>query len=345
MKSSQEFKLHNVSCMSCVGKIEKTLGQLAGIDEARVNFAERTLLVLGSVDANEVITTLAKIGYQVSCSREEITAEILQKADIAQLLKIIIPAVLGLFIMVYGMSAQAAMITSDAVNLFWLCMTGLRLFIMFYAAHHLYRAAYKAFLQHHATMDTLISVGTLAAWGYSAMVILFPYWMPENARHIYVEASLLIIALVNLGAFLEVKARGRTSLAIQHLIGLQPQTAHVVLKNGKVQEIAINQIKPGDSVRVRPGEKIALDGIVVEGKSHVDESMLTGEASAIPKNIEDEVYAGTINKNGSFTYEVTKATEATLLGQIVTLVRNAQSTKPSIAKLADVVSSYFVLRL
>ncbi len=342
MKASQEFKLHNVSCMSCVSKIEKTLAQLSLIDNVRVNFAERTLLVLGSVDADEVITALAKIGYQVSSSREEVTADILHKADMTQLLKIIIPTVLGLFIMVYGMSAQAAMITSDAVNLFWLCMTGLTLFILFYAAQHMYYAAYKALLQHHATMDTLISLGTLAAWGYSAMVIFFPYWMPENARHVYLEASLLIIALVNLGAFLEVKARGRTSLAIQHLIGLQPQTAHVVLKDAKVQEVAINYIKPGDLLRVRPGEKIALDGIVVVGKSHVDESMLTGEGIAVSKNIDDEVYAGTINKNGSFTYKVTKATKDTLLAQIVTLVKNAQSTKPSIAKLADVVSSYFV---
>jgi len=166
--------------------------------------------------------------------------------------------------------------------------------------------------------------------------------VPAQSRHVYFEAALIILSFVNLGAALEVRARGKTSQAIQRLIGLQPKTATRVLADGTEESVLIEALKVGDSVRVRPGEKIALDGVIIDGHSTIDESMLTGESMPVQKKLDDDVFGATINKTSSFIFKVTKIGQETVLSQIIRLVSAAQNTKPSIAKLADTISSFFV---
>jgi Cu+-exporting ATPase len=335
-----EFVIQNMSCASCVKKIESSLLRLSAIESASVNFADKTLTVNGTLEEKAVIRELSLLGYK---------AELQQKNQVDHnhntlslfTTKVLLPGLVGLFILIYGMS-YAPVIMPHSINVFWLITGLVTIAIMFFSGGHLYKAAYKSFLQHYATMDTLIALGTLAAWAYSMLIIVLPDIVPENARHVYLEAALIIIALVNLGAFLESKARGKTSEAIKHLIGLQPKTAFRISDDGQDEEIPIDQLVKGDLLRVRPGEKIALDGIVVEGESNIDESMLTGEAIPVKKSKGDGVFSGTINKTGSFIYRVSKIGKDTVLSQIITLVKQAQNTKPSIAKLADTVSSYFV---
>jgi Cu+-exporting ATPase len=190
-------------------------------------------------------------------------------------------------------------------------------------------------------MDTLIAIGTGVAWVYSSFVVIFPDSVSEIARHVYFDTATLIITFINLGSALEMRARGKTSEAIKRLIGLQPKTARVQ-REGKEIDIPIEQVQMDDIVRVRPGEKIPVDGELVEGSSHVDESMLTGEPVPVSKKVGDEVVGGSVNKSGSFLFKATRIGKDTALSQIIEMVRKAQNTKPEIGRLADKVSSIFV---
>jgi Cu+-exporting ATPase len=190
-------------------------------------------------------------------------------------------------------------------------------------------------------MDTLIALGTGTAWLFSIIIVASPEWVPASARHAYFEAAAIIIALINFGAALEMRARGKTSEAIKRLIGLQPKTARVV-RDGAEIDIAIEDVGLDETVRVRPGERIAVDGVIIEGHSTVDESMLTGEPVPVRKETGDEVVAGTINKLGSFLFKARRIGKDTVLSQIIEMVRAAQSSKPPIGRLADKVSSVFV---
>jgi Cu+-exporting ATPase len=190
-------------------------------------------------------------------------------------------------------------------------------------------------------MDTLIALGTGTAWLYSMVVVFFPDAVPDQARHVYFEATAIIIGLIDLGLALELKARGRTSEAIKRLIGLQAKTARVI-RDDKELDIAIELVLLNDVVRVRPGEKIPVDGEVVEGHTAIDESMLTGEPMPVEKATGDTVAAGTINKSGSILFKATRVGKDTALAQIINMVKRAQNSKPPIGRLADVISAYFV---
>lgn len=176
---------------------------------------------------------------------------------------------------------------------------------MIYASGHLYRNAWKESVNNHATMNTLIALGTGAAWVYSQLITIFPGIVPPLAQHVYFEAALIIIALVDLGAGLEIRARGKTSQAIRRLIGLQAKTARVVRQQQEI-DVLIEDVLLGDIVRARPGDKIAVDGEVIEGPSMVDESMLTGEPIPIKKVPGDNVIGGCINKTGTFLFKATR---------------------------------------
>ena len=190
-------------------------------------------------------------------------------------------------------------------------------------------------------MDTLIALGTGAAWWYSMVVVLVPTALPEAARHVYFEASAMIIGLINLGQALEVRARGKTSAAVKRLLDLGAKTARV-MRDGKETDIPVEQVQTGDLLRVRPGEKIAVDGEVQEGQSRIDESMLTGEPMPVEKTPGDRVSAGTLNEGGTLLYKATAVGRDTALSQIVALVKKAQGSKPPIGRLADQVSAVFV---
>jgi Cu+-exporting ATPase len=213
--------------------------------------------------------------------------------------------------------------------------------VMLFSGWHIYLNAAKTLLKLHTNMNTLVTLGTGAAWIYSMLIVIWPKLVPQAAGHVYFEAAVIILAFIDLGAALEIRARGKTSQAIRRLIGLQVKTAKVI-RGKKEIEIPIEKIKVGDVLHVRPGEKIAIDGEIIEGQSTIDESMLTGEPMPVTKKIGDKVVGATINKTGSFLFKATHIGKDTVLAQIIKLVQEAQNTKPPIGKLADKVVAIFV---
>ena len=212
---------------------------------------------------------------------------------------------------------------------------------MFYTGWPIHRTGWLALSHRTADMNSLITLGTIAAFGYSLVVTLFPGALPADVQAVYFEAVGVIVTLILLGRLLETKAKAGTGEAIRTLIGLQPRTARVV-REGAEAEVAIEDVALGDIVVVRPGEKLPVDGQVVEGSSAVDESMVTGEPIPVTKPAGDTVIGATINQTGAFRYEATKVGADTMLAQIIKLVREAQGSKAPIQRLADQVSGYFV---
>ena len=190
-------------------------------------------------------------------------------------------------------------------------------------------------------MDTLVALGTGAAWLFSMLVVTFPDWFPPASRHVYFEASAMIVGLISLGHYIEAKAKAKTTRSLQALINLQPNEAVLITESGD-QVIAIDQITEGMQLRIKPGEKAPIDGHVVSGESYLDESMLTGEPVPVYKQSGDTISAGTLNQDGSLVIKATGVGSNTMLSRIITMVREAQSSKPAIAKLADQISAVFV---
>ena len=350
--ASQELIIDGASCASCVGKIEKALRAVAGVESAAMNFALRTAQVTGDVEADSLIKAVESIGYNAKSTNEASDDELLDEKEIADekyyssLLKQMWLALgLGIPLMIYSLAGGPMTVDTTLERIVWLFIGMLCLGIMYFAGKHFYLGAWKSFINHSANMDTLIALGTGTAWIYSMIVVFFPLALPEMARHVYFEATAMIIGLINLGLALEVKAKGRTSEAIKRLLGLQAKTARVVRAiDGKEQEIdiAIADVSLNDIVRVRPGEKISVDGIVVQGRTSIDESMLTGEPMPVEKSANDEVVAGTLNKSGSILFKATRVGKDTALAHIINMVKRAQNSKPPIGRLADVISGYFV---
>ena len=350
--ASQELIIDGASCASCVGKIEKALRAVAGVESAAMNFALRTAQVTGDVEADSLIKAVESIGYNAKSTNEASDDELLDEKEIADekyyssLLKQMWLALgLGIPLMIYSLAGGPMTVDTTLERIVWLFIGMMCLGIMYFAGKHFYLGAWKSFINHSANMDTLIALGTGTAWIYSMIVVFFPLALPEMARHVYFEATAMIIGLINLGLALEVKAKGRTSEAIKRLLGLQAKTARVVRAiDGKEQEIdiAIADVSLNDIVRVRPGEKISVDGIVVQGRTSIDESMLTGEPMPVEKSENDEVVAGTLNKSGSILFKATRVGKDTALAHIINMVKRAQNSKPPIGRLADVISGYFV---
>jgi Cu+-exporting ATPase len=346
--TQQELIIEGASCASCVSKIEKSLKQVAGVTSAEMNLAQRTVSVTGSAKSDKLIVAIEKAGYhaKVSTAASEDDAqsekEAADKIYYKRLIRDMgIALSVGIPLMVYGLVVGEMTVSTTTEQLVWLLIGMVTLGVMVFSGKHFYVGAWQSFKNHSANMDTLIALGTGTAWLYSMVVVFVPEAVPEMARHVYFEATAMIIGLINLGLALELKARGRTSEAIKRLIGLQPKTARVI-RDGIEVDIPIDQVMLNDVVRVRPGEKISVDGKVIEGHSAIDESMLTGEPMPVEKTVGTEVVAGTINKTGSILFEATRVGKDTALAQIINMVKRAQNSKPSIGRLADVISAYFV---
>ena len=346
--TTQELIIDGASCASCVSKIEVALKSVPGVDKAEMNFALRTVLVTGKVGVDILIKAIETIGYNAKLSNEASDDELIDEKEIADqkyyssLMKQMWVALgLGVPLMIYSIAGGPMTVDTTLERGVWLFIGLLCAAIMYFAGKHFYVGAWKSFVNHSANMDTLIALGTGTAWIYSMVVVFFPMALPEMARHVYFEATAMIIGLINLGLALEVKARGRTSDAIKRLIGLQAKTARVV-RDKKEIDIAIEQVLLNDIVRVRPGEKIPVDGVVIQGHTSIDESMLTGEPMPVEKVEEDEIVAGTLNKSGSILFKATRVGKDTALAQIINMVKRAQNSKPPIGRLADVISAYFV---
>lgn len=344
----QELIIEGAGCASCVGKIETALTQVAGVIDAEMNFAQRTVTVTGLADSGELIKAVENAGYNAKASVAEHEEDALaekEKADWAYYKRLMremtMALMLGVPLMVYSVVVGEMTVTTTTERLAWLIIGVLTLGVMVFSGKHFFVGAWQSLKNHSANMDTLIALGTGTAWLYSMVVVFIPGVVPEMARHVYFEATAMIIGLIDLGLALEIKARGRTSEAIKRLIGLQAKTARVLRDNQEL-DVAIEQVLLNDIVRVRPGEKVPVDGEVIEGRTAIDESMLTGEPMPVEKGEGDEVVAGTLNKTGSILFKATRVGKDTALAQIINMVKRAQNSKPPIGRLADVISAYFV---
>jgi len=339
------LSLSGMGCASCVDTIEKTLAAVSGVAEASVNFAERTAVVNGTADIGVLVQAVKDAGYEASELRSAEDEFEKESAEMAHyrglLLKAMVAGAVGVPLFIFGMAGWLPDLVTPFGQGFWFLVGLATLFVLYYSGRHFFTGAWKSFLNHNANMDTLIALGTGSAWFYSMLVVLFPGMVPSLAQHAYFEAAAIIIALINLGSALEMRARGKTSEAIQRLIGLQPKTARVV-RSGEEIDIPIEAVELNDILRVRPGEKLAVDGIITEGHSSVDESMLTGEPMPVSKTEGDEVVGGTLNKSGSFLFRATRIGKDTALAHIIEMVRQAQNSKPAIGRLADKISAIFV---
>jgi Cu+-exporting ATPase len=343
--SYKRLYVSDISCASCVNTIETALKSLPGVDEVEVNFADRTVNVSGNAAEDVLIKAIAGSGYTaclVEDSTQDSDKENQELAHYKELLKkTIVAGVISLIIIAVTMLDLLPDLTTFKGQFSWGIVSLLSLFVLVYSGGRFFTGALKSFKNHNANMDTLIAIGTGVAWVYSTFVVIFPDSVSEIARHVYFDTATLIIAFINLGSALEMRARGKTSEAIKRLIGLQPKTARV-LRDAQEVDIPIDQVLLDEVVRVRPGEKIPVDGELTEGSSHVDESMLTGEPIPVSKKVGDQVVGGSVNKSGSFLFKATHIGKDTALSQIIEMVRKAQNTKPEIGRLADKVSSIFV---
>ncbi len=342
--NSTVLKIEGMHCASCQAPIERALKAVPGIGEININLADREVYVEGAVTDDVLVAAVAQAGYEAKIERDESPEDTDQANQnyYRQLMRnTTLALVVGVPLMVFGFFESAIDSAWTPLRWFWLSMAGATLAVLILAGRHFFIGAWNAFKTHSATMDTLIALGTGMAWSYSTVIVLFPELVPEIARHVYFEAAAIIIGLINLGQALEQKARGRTSQAIRRLLDLQQKTARVV-RDGKEIDVPIASVIVGDIVRVRPGEKIAVDGVVSDGQSNIDESMLTGEPVPVNKSEGDEVSAGTLNKTGSILYRATRVGAETALAQIIKMVRQAQNSKPPIGKLADVIAGIFV---
>ncbi len=339
------LSISGMSCAGCVGTVENALRNVPGVAEANVNFAEHTALVTGGVDSQALIDAVSKVGYtaaELATEEAEQEKEAIELAYYHALLhKSLVAVVVGVPLFIGGMSGWFPALGEAYSQLVWLLAAAATLGVMVYSGGHFYTSAWNAFRRHAANMDTLIALGTGAAWLFSTVISLIPELVPPMARHAYFEAAVIIIALINIGSALEMKARGKTSEAIKRLIGLQPKVA-LVVRDGKEREILISEVGLGETIRVRPGERIPVDGMIITGQSNIDESMLSGEPMPVSKGKGDDVTGGTINGTGSFLFQSKRIGKDTVLAQIIDMVRQAQSSKPAIGRMVDKVAAVFV---
>jgi len=335
------ISITGMHCTSCAQNIEKSLRKLKGVSRADVNFTtERATVEFNEnvINENEIIEAIEKLGYNVIKETEEaVDKEKMARESEIRKLKILFLFSLALSVPIFIISMVLEwfniMIPDKNIILFLLATP-----VQFIVGYGFYKGAFSALKSKTATMDSLISIGTSAAYFYSLFVVLFPNILGE---HVYFETSAVLMTFIIFGKWLEAVTKGKTSEAIKKLIGLQPKTA-IVIRNGKELLVQIKDAIAGDIVTVKPGQRIPVDGLVIEGHSSVDESMITGESIPIEKKRGDKVIGGTFNKHGSFKFKATKVGRDMVLSQIIKLVEDAQGSKAPIQRLADKVSSYFV---
>jgi len=333
------FPVGGMTCASCVSRVEQALNSVPGVVSVNVNLASEkaTVEYLESTSPADLQKAVSGAGYTLGAEAEKMedVTTAAQREISALRQRLILAAVIGASIM-------ALMWTPSFIGkpyLLWAMATP----VQFWAGLRFYRGMWGALKHRTADMNTLIAVGTSAAYFYSVVAVLFPGLFTASGleANLYFDTSAMIVALILLGRFLEARAKGQTSEAIKTLIGLRPKTA-LVVRDGKEVDIPVDDVQVGDLILVRPGERVPVDGIVRQGYSSIDESMITGESIPVEKNVGDPVIGATINKTGSFQFEATKVGKDTTLAQIVRMVEEAQGSKAPIQRLADVIASYFV---
>ncbi|MDT3251732.1 copper-exporting P-type ATPase CopA [Serratia sp. root2] len=342
---SVQLLLSGMSCASCVSKVQSALQSVPGVEQARVNLAERSALITGGADPQALVAAVEKAGYGAEMIQDETERRERQQQTAQDNMKrfrwqAALGLALGIPLMAWGLFGGSMSLTPETQRP-WLLVGLITLAVMVFAGGHFYRNAWRALLNGSATMDTLVALGTGAAWLYSISVNLWPDFFPMEARHLYYEASAMIIGLINLGHALEQRARQRSSQALERLLDLTPPTARLVTDDGE-KTIALAQVQLGMTLRLTTGDRIPVDGEIVQGEVWLDEAMLTGEAVPQQKGIGDTVHAGTVVDDGSVLFRAGAIGSKTTLARIIKLVRQAQSSKPEIGKLADRISAVFV---
>ena len=347
-----DLPISGMSCSSCVAKVENKLKKMTGVVHAQVNFASETAtveFVSEQINRQDLILVIESLGYKVTDSQlgDPVAGE--KTARESELKKLQSRFLLGLFLVI-PLFILVHWSNLGLDNLFTLSKQGnfqLQLIIQtpiqFWVGWQFYRGAWNALKNRTSDMNTLIATGTSAAYIYSVLVTFVPSLFAAEGlvSEVYFDTAGVIIVLILLGRLLEARAKGQTSEAIKKLIGLQAKTARVV-RAGQELKIPIEDVVMGDTVIVRPGEKIPVDGVIIEGTSAVDESMVTGESIPVEKQVGAEVIGVTINKTGSFRFKATKVGKDTMLAQIIRMVQEAQGSKPPIARMADIIAAYFV---
>jgi len=353
-ETSIELSVAGMHCASCVGSVEAELAAVPGVVDAAVNLADETArvrVVGGTVRPETLMEAVRRAGYGAEVisagTREDEARAAARDAEVASLKRRFwVAAVLSLPLIVFEMVPHLLGRIGLDLGLPMLSpwiQLGLATPIVAFSGWPFYRGAWNGIRHRAADMNTLIAVGTGAAFSYSLVATVAPsvFRAAGIEPAVYYESAAVIITLILFGRWLEARAKGRTGEAIRRLLDLQPRTARV-RRDGSEMEIAVEDVVPGDEVLVRPGEKIPVDGEVLEGHSAVDESMLTGESIPVEKGVGEPVFGATINKTGSFVFRATKVGSETALAQIVRLVREAQGSKAPIQRLADVIAAYFV---
>ncbi|MGV8147383.1 MAG: heavy metal translocating P-type ATPase [Alkaliphilus sp.] len=346
--------IEGMSCMSCVGSIEKALNKQDGVTYVAVNLTTGKAKIKyrsKEVKLSQIKRIIEKLGFKI------LEVEVEEKRDLDRLSKdkeskelkrkFIFAGVFAVPLLIVSMGPMIGLTLPDSINPhinpLYFALTQLILSIpALISGHSIHEKGIKTLFNRNPNMDSLIAIGTTSAFTYGMyaiyQIIIGNHHMVMN---LYFETYTVIITLILLGRFLESKSKGKTSEAIKKLIGMQPKTAQLI-QNGEEVTVRIEEVEVGDIVFVKPGEKLPVDGTVVNGYTSIDESMLTGESIPVEKQIGDKVVAGSINKNGAIKYEAKKVGEDTALSQIVRLVEEAQSSKAPIAKLADIIAGYFV---
>lgn len=342
---SQQLLINGMSCASCVSRVQKALQGVPGVSQARVNLAERTALIMGSASAAELVQAVEKAGYGAEAIEDEAERRERQQETALATMKrfrwqAIVALLVGIPVMVWGMLGDNMMVTDENRTL-WLVIGVITLGVMVFAGGHFYTSAWKSLKNRTATMDTLVALGTGAAWLYSMSVNVWPQWFPMEARHLYYEASAMIIGLINLGHMLEARARQRSSKALERLLDLTPPSARVVTDDGE-KTLPLADVQPGMTLRLTTGDRVPVDGEITQGEAWLDEAMLTGEPIPQQKGAGDAVHAGTVVQDGSVLFRASAVGSHTTLSRIIRMVRQAQSSKPEIGQLADKISAIFV---
>ncbi|ENM3854579.1 copper-translocating P-type ATPase CopA [Vibrio cholerae] len=347
--SSQTHSLliKGMTCASCVASVEKALLSVEGVQSAQVNLAEQSALVKANfANPQPLLNVIQSSGYQAEILDDPAQQQAKQQVQLDALQKehkqsALLGIALGAPLMLWGVFGGNMMIRNSSDQMVWGGIGVICFALLLTAGRHFFINAWQALTHGRATMDTLVALGTGAAWFYSMLVVAWPQAFPDAARHVYFEATAMIIGLISLGHYIETKAKSNTNRSLQALLNLQPQQATLVTEQGD-QSIAVADIQLGMSLRIKPGEQVPVDGVVSTGHSYLDESMLTGEPIPVLKEVGAKVAAGTLNQDGSLVITATGIGSETMLARIIQMVRQAQSSKPAMARLADQISSVFV---
>ncbi len=352
-QSRVKLIIASMSCASCVGRVDKALAAVPGVVSVNVNLAAETATVdylEGFVTIAALKQAAADIGYPAEVAEADGgQSRVERKEDEARALarRVALAAALALPVFVLEMGAHVIpgfhglVEASIGMQTSWILQFLLTSIVLFGPGRHFFAKGLPALMRGAPDMNSLVAVGTGAAWTYSVVATFLPGLLPEGVRAVYFEAAAVIVVLILIGRWLEARAKGRTGAAITRLMGLQVKTARVI-RDGETQEVAIDALRVGDLIQVRPGERLPVDGEVTKGESNVDESMITGEPLAVAKGPGDHVTGGTVNGTGALSFRATHVGAETTLAQIIRMVEDAQGAKLPIQGLVDRVTLWFV---